>query len=160
MSDKFTYSGEGQALVVREKCNELKSFTSSYTYACGNDECNLSILNYQNSFIGKKLLSAVYGGTSTYNSSVEFSSTGLLNFYAHYYNVDGIYLIVVFITGIHKKCNYSSYEIDYEVPSATNTALHAKLKAKAKSADEFHKLLESNTGLKKIYLKLKAKSNK
>ena len=53
MSDKFTYSGEGQALVVREKCNELKSFTSSYTYACGNDECNLSILNYQNSFIGK-----------------------------------------------------------------------------------------------------------
>ena len=152
-----TYSGEGEALVVREKCSEVKQFTSSYTYTtCINDNCNLSILNYENSIIGKKLLSAVYDGNTK-----EYSSNGLLNFNAEYYDFnDTGFLVVVFITGIHKKCNYSSYEIDYYIPSAKNTEIHAKLKSKAKSADELHKLLESNAGLKKIYLKLKAKSNK
>ena len=156
MSDKFTYTGEGQALVVREKCSELKPFISSYTYTCGDDDCNLSIDNYQNSIIGKKLLAGVFD----YSTEKEYSSNGLLNFYTDYYNIDDNYYIVLYITGVHKKCNYSSYEIDYEVLSATNTALHAKLKAKSKSADKFYKLLESNSALKKIYLKLKAKSNK
>jgi hypothetical protein len=154
MSSSFTYSGEGEALVVREKCNALKTFTSSYTYTCGNDFCDLSIINYQNSIIGKKLLSAVFD----ISTNIEYSSNGLLNFRANYYDVDGIFYIILFITGVHKKCNYSSFEIDFAVPSATNSALLSKLKAKAKSADEFHKLLESNSGLKKSFLKLKAKS--
>lgn len=149
----YTYSGEGEALVVREKCNALKPFTSSYTYTCENDYCNLSIVNYQNSVIGKKLLSAVYDD----NNFKDYSSNGLLNFYIDYYNVDDNYYIILFITGVHKKCNYSSYEIDYYVPSATNKVVSDNLKSKSRGADEFYKLLESNTGLKKSFLKLKTK---
>ena len=156
MSDTQTFSGQGEALVVREKCNSNKSFTSSYTIEFTDDLLLLSILNYQNSFIGKRLLSAVYNG-----NEVETSSDGLLNFTAQYYfdsETDKSY-IVVFINGIYKKCNYSSYEIDFLVPSATNKAVHDKLKSKAKGADEFHKLLESNAGLNKLFLKLKEKHN-
>jgi hypothetical protein len=61
MSFTQTFSGQGEALVVREKCNSNKSFTSSYTTEFSNDEY-LLILNYQNSFIGKRLLSTVYNG--------------------------------------------------------------------------------------------------
>jgi len=155
MSLKETFSGNGEALVVREKCNSNKSFTSSYTIEF-SDDIFLSILNYQNSFIGKRLLSSVYNG-----NEVETSSDGLLNFTAQYYfDVESnVSYIVVFINGIYKKCNYSSYEIDFLVPSATNKAVHDKLKSKAKGADEFHKLLESNASLNKLFLKLKEKHN-
>ena len=151
-----TYSGEGQALVVQEKCNKVIDFTSSYAYTNGNNSGSLSITNYENSFLGKKVLTSSY----SYFNDKEFSTDGLLNFNAQYYNVDGNKFIVVFISGVHKKCNYSSYEIDFYVPPVTNTALHANLKLKGKGADEFNKLLESNAGLKKLYLKLKAKSDK
>jgi hypothetical protein len=101
-------------------------------------------------------LSTVYNG-----NEVETGSDGLLNFTAQYFagSDNNIAYIVVFINGIYKKCNYSSYEIDFMVPSATNKAVHDKLKSKAKGADEFHKLLESNASLNKLYLKLKEKHN-
>ena len=91
------------------------------------------------------------------NNFKDYSSNGLLNFYIDYYNVDDNYYIILFITGVHKKCNYSSYEIDYYVPSATNKVVSDNLKSKSRGADEFYKLLESNTGLKKSFLKLKTK---
>ncbi len=101
-------------------------------------------------------MSTVYNG-----NEVETGSDGLLNFTAQYFagSDNNIAYIVVFINGIYKKCNYSSYEIDFMVPSATNKAVHDKLKSKAKGADEFHKLLESNASLNKLYLKLKEKHN-
>ena len=155
MSQTITFSGIGNSLVVNEKCNSNKIFTSSYTTEFSNDEY-LLILNYQNSFIGKRLLSTVYNG-----NEVVTGSDGLLNFTVQYFagSDNNVAYIVVFINGIYKKCNYSSYEIDYVVPSSTNKAVHDKLKSKAKGADEFHKLLESNASLNKLFLKLKEKHN-
>jgi hypothetical protein len=154
----YTFSGKGEGLFLREKCNSFKTFNSTYTYRCGcgyEDNCNLSIINYENSIIGKKLLASSYNN----NENLELSSDGLLNFNTYYYNIDNdnTYYIVVYVTGIHKKCKYSSYEIDHYVPSATNKRLLDNLKGKAKGADEFFKLLDSNSNLKKIYLKLKEK---
>jgi len=155
MSQTITFSGIGNSLVVNEKCNSNKIFTSSYTTEFSNDDF-LLILNYQNSFIGKRLLSTVFNG-----NEVVTGSDGLLNFRVQYYfdSETNISYIIVFINGIYKKCNYSSYEVDFLVPSATNKALHDNLKSKAKGADELHKLLESNPSLNKLFLKLKEKYN-
>lgn len=151
-----TYSGEGQALIVKEKCNKVIDFTSSYTLTNGDNSGTLTILNYENSFIGKKLLAGVFDGFS----NKEFSSDGSLNFNTEYYFFDEFSFVVVFITGIYKNCEYSSYELDIRVPLVTNSSLQSNINSteKAKGAEEFNKLLESNAGLKKIYLKLKAKN--
>jgi hypothetical protein len=37
MSFTQTFSGQGESLVVREKCNSNKSFTSSYTNEFSDD---------------------------------------------------------------------------------------------------------------------------
>ena len=165
MSDSNKYTGEGQALVVREKCKQLKSFTSSYSweFADPTEYSIFSKINYENSIIGKRTLSAVTSPYNNPNSATwsELSSDGLLNFYANYYiDFDDDELIVVKITGIYKKCNYSSREIDYLVPTTTNAATRELVKKKSGSSEEFHKLLESDPELNKSYLNLKAKLTK
>jgi hypothetical protein len=90
----------------------------------------------------------------------EISSDGLLNFYANYYFVDGIEYIIVRISGIYKKCNYSSLELDYYIPTTTSANNLELFKKKSGNSEEFHKLLESDPDLNKLYLKLKAKIGK
>lgn len=74
----------------------IKPFTSSYTWEFANPTMVsiFSKINYENSIIGKRTLSAV---TSLYSSPYsatwsELSSDGLLNFYT---DSDGFQLIVV-----------------------------------------------------------------
>ena len=163
MSD--TYVGEGSALFVRDKCNKVQNFKSSYkwTYPDPGDFNIFSIVNYENSIIGKRNLSAVIDNfiveTDLY---AELSSDGSLNFNAQYYYDEelDVFFITVVITGVHKKCNYSSYELDYLVLQDTTTSVRNSLKKKSASTETFHKLLNAKPHLKKLYNKIKAKLGK
>jgi len=138
----FSYSGEGQALVIKEKCSSIKKFTSSsnfYEYSNGFYK-----MNYENSVIGKKLLSIVFTESDT-----AIASDGLLNYEILSLILDESPYLFIFIAGVQKGYKYSSFELQKLDSSSTSTAI------KAKSADESHKLLESNASLKKVYLKLK-----
>ena len=163
MSD--TYVGEGSALFVRDKCNKVQNFKSSYkwTYPDPGDFNIFSIVNYENSIIGKRNLSAVIDNfiveTDLY---AELSSDGSLNFNAQYYYDEelDVFFITVVITGVHKKCNYSSYELDYLVLQDTTASARNYLKKKSASTEVFHKLLNAKPHLKKLYNKIKAKLGK
>ena len=163
MSD--TYVGEGSALFVRDKCNKVQNFKSSYkwTYPDPGDFNIFSIVNYENSIIGKRNLSAVIDNfiveTDLY---AELSSDGSLNFNAQYYYDEelDVFFITVVITGVHKKCNYSSYELDYLVLQDTTTSVRNSLKKKSASTETFHKLLNAKPHLKKLYNKIKVKLGK
>lgn len=163
MSD--TYVGEGSALFVRDKCNKVQNFKSSYkwTYPDPGDFNIFSIVNYENSIIGKRNLSAVIDNfiveTDLY---AELSSDGSLNFNAQYYYDEelDVFFITVVITGVHKKCNYSSYELDYLVLQDTSASVRNSLKKKSASTELFHKLLNAKPHLKKLYNKIKAKLGK
>jgi hypothetical protein len=151
MGDNF--SGEGNALLVSEKCNQLKPFKSKsniiangmfYTY------------NYENTIIGKKLLSLVFYSPNFRQEYI--ASNGLLNFNIINYVDKGILYSIVYITGVYKKCNYSSRELQKVVfTTETSNSVIDHLKSIAKGADEFNKLLESDASLKKSYLKLNSK---
>jgi hypothetical protein len=154
-----SFSGSGNALVISNKCNKLVPFTSSYNWKFGGDgsDLELSKINYNNSFIGSRILSAVFDGTS-----IEISSDRLLNFNAtYYYDIKTEkYYIILRITGVYKKCNYSSYELDVETPSSS---VNEELKKKSRSfesSEEFHRLLDSKPNLKKRYLQIKTKLGK
>jgi hypothetical protein len=163
MSD--TYVGEGSALFVRDKCNKVQNFKSSYkwTYPDPGDFNIFSIVNYENSIIGKRNLSAVIDNfiveTDLY---AELSSDGSLNFNAQYYYDEelDVFFITVVITGVHKKCNYSSYELDYLVLQDTSASVRNSLKKKSASTETFHKLLNAKPHLKKLYNKIKVKLGK
>lgn len=163
MSD--TYVGEGSALFVRDKCNKVQNFKSSYkwTYPDPGDFNIFSIVNYENSIIGKRNLSAVIDNfiveTDLY---AELSSDGSLNFNAQYYYDEelDVFFITVVITGVHKKCNYSSYELDYLVLQDTTASARNALKKKSASTETFHKLLNAKPHLKKLYNKIKVKLGK
>jgi hypothetical protein len=155
-----TYTGSGEALVVKSNCNKLVPFTSSYKWSFGGDGSDeyLSKIEYNNSFIGSRTLSVVYVNGSNY---VEIGSDGLLNFNTSYlYDQDtDTFFIYVTITGVYKKCNYSSYELDV-LNNSLSAASKNSLKKKSGSSEEFHKLLDSNPNLKKKYLQIKAKLGK
>lgn len=163
MSD--TYVGEGSALFVRDKCNKVQNFKSSYkwTYPDPGDFNIFSIVNYENSIIGKRNLSAVIDNfiveTDLY---AELSSDGSLNFNTQYYYDEelDVFFITVVITGVHKKCNYSSYELDYLVLEDASASARNALKKKSASTEVFHKLLNAKPHLKKLYNKVKAKLGK
>ena len=163
MSD--TYVGEGSALFVRDKCNKVQNFKSSYkwTYPDPGDFNIFSIVNYENSIIGKRNLSAVIDNfiveTDLY---AELSSDGSLNFNAQYYYDEelDVFFITVVITGVHKKCNYSSYELDNLVLENASASARNYLKKKSASTEVFHKLLNAKPHLKKLYNKIKTKLGK
>ena len=163
MSD--IYVGEGSALFVRDKCNKVQNFKSSYkwTYPDPGDFNIFSIVNYENSIIGKRNLSAVIDNfiveTDLY---AELSSDGSLNFNAQYYYDEelDVFFITVVITGVHKKCNYSSYELDYLVLEDASASVRNSLKKKSASTETFHKLLNAKPHLKKLYNKIKVKLGK
>jgi hypothetical protein len=163
MSD--TYVGEGSALFVRDKCNKVQNFKSSYkwTYPDPGDFNIFSIVNYENSIIGKRNLSAVIDNfiieTDLY---AELSSDGTLNFNAQYYfdeDLD-VFFITVVIFGVYKKCNYSSYELDYLVLEDTSASVRNALKKKSATTEVFHKLLDAKPHLKKLYNKIRVKLGK
>lgn len=161
MSD--TYVGEGSALFVRgDKCNKVQSFKSSYKWAYPDpgDFSIFSIINYENSIIGKRNLSAIIDNfivdTDLY---AELSSDGSLNFNTQYYYDEDLdtFFITVVIYGIYKKCNYSSYELDYLVLQDASASVRNALKKKSANKEVFHKLLNTKPHLKKLYNKIKAK---
>ena len=157
MSD--IYIGEGSAFFVRDKCNKVKNFTSSYKWAFPppGDFSIFSTINYENSLIGKKNLSAVIDDNFDYWAEV--SSNGLLNFNAKYYYDEDldIFFIIVIATGVYKKCNYSSYELDYLVLQDTTSSAYNNLKKKSANSEQFHKLLDSKPHYKKLYDKVRDK---
>ena len=106
----------------------------------------------------KRILSAIFDVNTN-----EISSDGLLNFNAEYF-IDPdteIFYIYLIITGVYKKCNYASEELDVFTPTASSSAVVVNtLKKKSKSPEEFHKLLDEKPNLKKKYLQLKAKLGK
>ena len=153
MSSNF--SGEGKALVVREKCFEVKPFTSKSSFTRNFDAQNY-IFNYENTIIGKRLLSIVYYPQNFRQEYI--GSNGLLNFNILIYVSEGILYNIIHITGVYKKCNYSSNELQRLVfPSETSKSVIDHLKSTAKSEDEFNELLESDANLKKSFLKLNSK---
>lgn len=147
------FSGEGNALLVREKCNQLKPFKSRSSYIANG---MFYTYNYENTIIGKNLLSLVFYSP---NSRQEYiGSNGLLNFDIINYVDEGILYSIVYITGVYKKCNYSSRELQkIEITQETSKSVIDHLKSIAKGADEFNKVLESDPNLKKSYLKLNSK---
>ena len=64
------------------------------------------------------------------------------------------------VTGVHKKCNYSSYELDYLVSENASASVRDALKKKSATTEVFHKLLDAKPHLKKLYNKVKAKLGK
>jgi hypothetical protein len=147
-----TYTGSGEALVVKSNCNKLVPFTSSYKWI-DVGSFYLYRIEYNNSFIGSRTLSALYDN----DNDKEISSDGSLNFNAEYFYdaVTDAFYIYLNITGVYKKCNYASYELDVE-NNLSSAASKDSLKKKSRSSEEFHKLLESNQHLKKRYLQIKA----
>ena len=147
------FSGIGTALLVSEKCNQLKPFKSKSNYLANN---TFYTLNYENTIIGKKLLSITFFSPNFRQEYI--GSNGLLNFNINIYVEEGILYILIFITGVYKKCNYSSRELQKFVstPEISNSVID-HLKSVAKGVDEFNELLESDPYLKKSYLKLNSK---
>jgi hypothetical protein len=163
MSD--TYVGEGSALFVRDKCNKIQNFKSSYrwSYPFPSDFSVFSIINYQNTIIGKKNLSAIIDNfIEETDLWAEISSDGLLNFNTkYYYDLDlDVFFIVVVVTGVHKKCNYSSYELDYLVSQDASSSVRNALKNKSANTEEFHKLLDAKPHIKNLYDKIKTRLSK
>jgi hypothetical protein len=150
-----TYTGSGEALVVKSNCNKLVPFTSSYKYIYVGS-FSLYRIEYNNSFIGSRTLSALYDS----DNDKEISSNGSLNFNAEYFydSVTDAFYMYLNITGEYKKCNYASSELDYYIPSSS--AASVKVNKKSDSSEDFHKLLDSNPNLKKKYLQIKAKLGK
>jgi hypothetical protein len=151
-----TYTGSGEALVIRNKCNKIVPFTSIYKLTYIKD--SLAKLEYNNSFIGVRTLTSVFNPYLI----VRLASDGLLNFISVLYLDDetNTYFRNTTITGVYKKCNYSSDELDYYNINATSASDKKTLKEKSGSSEEFHKLLDSNPNLKKKYLQIKDKLGK
>jgi hypothetical protein len=154
MSETFT--GLGEAYVNGNKCGIFLPFTSSYKLTFIGD--GTAYLEYKNSFIGVRKLSSVFNSYL----NVRLASDGLLNFISVLYFNDetNSYFRNTTITGVYKKCNYSSNELDYYDINATSTSHKKDLHEKSESSEEFHKLLNSNPNLKKKYLQIKAKLGK
>ncbi len=161
-----TYRGSGNALIVSSKCNKFVPFTSTYIFDYGGDgsDQNFSKVIYNNSIIGSRTLSAVRSPSYVSNSFFqEIASDGLLNFINLFFYDDFTqqFFTIITITGVYKKCNYSSIELDYLINSNSLSASNINaIKNKAGSSEEFHKILDSDQNLKKKYVEIKAKLGK
>jgi hypothetical protein len=145
-----TFSGSGEALIISKKCNKKVPFTSTYKLT-GDSINRLWKLEYNNSFIGSRTLSSVYNSTL----GSRFASDGLLNFISTEYYDDitkNTYRITT-ISGLYKKCNYSSIELDRR--ELTDKSAKEFLKDNSASSEEFHKMLDLYPIIKKKYLENK-----
>ena len=160
MSETYTFTGSGRALVISSTCNKLVDFTSSYSWSIGGDGSDLYLykIEYNNSLIGSRTLSAVFDQV---NREL-ICSDKLLNFITIIFLDEdtGIYFVYVTINGVYKKCKYASYELDFLVLEDKSTSVQNALKKKSATTEVFHKLLDSNENLKKRYLQIKAKLGK
>ncbi len=158
--NSFYHTGEGQALVVRKKCNTFKSsikpFKSTLTITETTDPFS-KIVQYENSIIGEKLLA----GTLSTNPLNLLASDGLLNFIFIPFIVNGRSGIIIYITGIYKKNrNYCSREIQYFIPPVTDKNVNNKIiknnfSSIAIKDDEFKKILDDDPLLKKLFENVK-----
>lgn len=160
-----SFTGFGNAYIISSKCKKLIPFTSSYSYIFSEEGSienrNFSTITYKNSLIGTKILSAVYG--PKYEDSAvyqELASDGLLNFVNIFFFDEQLnnFFVIITITGRYKKCNYSSIDLQYRLPSKSSFV--NDLKKKSRSSEEFHKILDKNEDLKKKYLQIKSKLSK
>ena len=150
----FNYSGSGQALVVREKCNANKPFTSSSVLTNTSDIYS-RIINYENSIIGKRLLSGQL--VTSYPLNL-IASDNLLNFRIIPYTTDSGSFEIIYITGVFKKCNYSSREIQkFIIPENASKEVKSYFESNAQCEDELKKVLDSDPVLRASYEKLIAK---
>ena len=161
--NSFYHSGEGQALVVRKKCNNfiyyLKQFKSTLIVT-NTDDIYSKILQYENSIFGNKLLA---GTVTTSPFPINFiASDGLLNFRLIPFILDGKNGIIIYITGVYKKNrNYCSREIQYIIPPPVIAAdknvksIDNYFSSIAIKDNEVNKLLDSDPILKQLFQKLK-----
>jgi hypothetical protein len=150
----FNYIGEGTALVVREKCESIITFTSKTTITTTSNPF-FFVINYENSIIGKQLLSWINRSDTIVASNTSLASNSSYIFIFNFYqDSSGLIFFVTAISGDYKKCNYSSGDIQLYVPSVTSKDVNDQFKLHVKSADEFNKLLKSNSNLNTLYLKL------
>lgn len=71
------------------------------------------------------------------------------------------FVVIITITGKYKKCNYSSIDLQYRLPSNSSSVNAINdLKKKYRSSEKFHKILDQNDSLKKKYLEICAKLGK
>jgi len=160
--NSFYHTGEGQALVVRKKCNTFKSSIKPFKSTCTITETTdpfSKIIQYENSILGKKLLS---GTLTTIPSPINLqASNGLLNFRIIPFILDNKTGIIIYITGVYKKNrNYCSREIQYFIPSVTNKNINNNIMKNNFNSltvkdDEFKKILDDDPIFKKLFEKLK-----
>lgn len=150
----FNYSGSGQALVVREKCNANKPFTSSSEITNNPLDIWTKIFKYKNSVIGKRLFSAVLT-----NPLALIASDAQFVFKIVPFNNDLGSFVIIWITGVFKKCNYSSREIQkLNIPvTAANKEDKSVFGSIAQGGDELKKILDADPVLRESYEKLIAK---
>jgi hypothetical protein len=150
----FQHSGEGTALIVRPKCNKIKKFKSSLILKF-TDDMNTRIIEYKNSLIGKRLLAGII---QTFPNM--YASNDSLNFrFIYFSNSQNRSGWIIYITGVYKKCQYTSREVQYFDPSisATNTTildLVSRLNSFSLKDEELNKLLKSDPELNRLYIKL------
>ena len=163
-----SFIGSGTAYIISNKCKKLIPFTSSYSYIFSEEGSienrNFSTITYKNSLIGTRTLSAVYGPKYDDNAVYqELASDGLLNFVNIFFFDAQLnnFIVIITITGRYKKCNYSSIDLQYRLPSKSSSVNAINdLKKKSRSSEELHKILDQNESLKKKYLEICAKLGK
>jgi hypothetical protein len=156
-----SFKGFGNGYIIKNKCTKLIPFTSSYSYIYSEDNSientNFTKIIYKNSLIGKRILSAAFGPRYNSNSLYqELASDGLLNFINIFFfdtQLNQIFVIIT-ITGTYKKYNYSSIDLQYRLPESPPVVLDDI--TKNNSSEEFHKILDANENLNKIYLQIKS----
>jgi hypothetical protein len=152
MSD--TFSGSGEALVVHDNNDGVRPFSSVYAFRSVEPSGTFSVVDYQNSVIGRRKLSSVFTNRVTGSTFRDYASDGLLNFVTGYFRTtSGISVVIVTITGVYNKCNYSSIELDryIGITSTTSKSVNNDFEKRSMSEDEFNLILEAHPFLRKKY---------
>jgi len=152
MSD--TFSGSGEALVVHDDNDALRPFSSVYAFRTVGPSSTFSVVDYQNSIIGRRKLSSIFTNRISGSTFRDYASDGLLNFVIGYFETtSGIFVAIVTITGVYNKCNYSSIELDeyIGITSTTSKSVKDEFKKKSMSEDEFNAILDAHPFLRKKY---------
>lgn len=157
-----TFSGEGQALVVHDNIDGLRPFSSVWAYKEAAPGSRFSIVDYQNSVIGRRKLSSIFTDYVNGSNGRDYASDGLLNFVAAYYaSSSGNFFVIVTITGVYNKCNYSSIEIDQYrgVTSISSKSVNNESGKKSISEEEFNAILDAHPFLREKYNEIVSKNN-
>jgi hypothetical protein len=161
VSKDGSFRGLGNAYIINNECSKLIPITSSYSYIYSKDgsiqNTNFSKIIYKNSLIGKRTLCSAFAPSYNSNSIYqELASNGSLNFVNIFFfdmRLNQIFVIIT-ITGRYKKNNYSSIDLQYRLPNSPLVNLDDV--TKKNSSREFHRILDGNENLNRIYLQIKS----